>query len=135
MAMAPSRPRETARSLLLRDTFEEGCPSRSVLHLVTNRWSTLILAALTDGPHRFAALHRRVEGISQKMLSQNLKALVRAGLVDRSVKAAVPPQVTYQLTPLGEGLAQRLLALMQWIGEHTDDLIAAQQQHDARYPD
>jgi DNA-binding HxlR family transcriptional regulator len=129
--MTATKKRATARSLLLRDTFEEGCPSRSILYLVTNRWSTLILAALTDGPHRFAALHTRVEGVSQKMLSQNLKALVRAGLVDRSVKPSVPPQVTYSLTPTGDDLSQRLLSLMQWIGEHTDELIAAQQRHDA----
>jgi DNA-binding HxlR family transcriptional regulator len=103
--------------------------------LVTNRWSTLILAALTDGPHRFAALHTRVEGISQKMLSQNLKALVRAGLVDRSVKATVPPQVTYRLTSLGEDLSVRLLSLLQWIGGHTGELIEAQRRHDTRQID
>jgi DNA-binding HxlR family transcriptional regulator len=123
----------SARSLLLRDTFEDGCPTRSILHQVTNRWAALILAALTDGPHRFAALHTRIEGISQKMLSQNLKALVRAGLIARSVKATVPPQVTYSLTALGTEMTVPLLTLMQWIGEHTHELIAAQRHYDAQH--
>jgi DNA-binding HxlR family transcriptional regulator len=133
MIMATANDIPGARSLLLRDTFEEGCPTRSILHQVTNRWSALILAALTDEPHRFAALHTRIEGISQKMLSQNLKALVRAGLVDRSVKATVPPQVTYSLTALGTDMTVPLLMLMQWIGEHTHELIAAQRHHDAQH--
>lgn len=134
MAIPAPVPRTTSpgRSLLLRDTFEEGCPTRSILHQVTNRWSALILAALTDEPHRFAALHTRIEGIGQKMLSQNLKALVRAGLVDRSVKATVPPQVTYRLTALGTEMSVPLLTLMQWIGEHTHELIVAQRHYDAQ---
>ena len=67
------------------------------------------------------------------MLSQNLKALVRAGLVDRSVKATVPPQVTYSLTALGIEMTMPLLMLMQWIGEHTHELIAAQRRYDAHH--
>lgn len=123
--------RETARTLLANDTFEEGCPTRGILDQVTNRWSTLIVAALTDEPHRFAALHARIGGISQKMLSQNLKALTRAGLVDRAVKPTVPPQVTYSLTPLGEEMSAPLLRLVHWVGAHTDDLQAAQREYDA----
>ncbi|WP_205315367.1 winged helix-turn-helix transcriptional regulator [Nonomuraea lactucae] len=82
------------------------------------------------GPQRFSALHTKVAGISQKMLSHNLKSLVRAGLVARSVNPTVPPQVTYSLTPLGADLAEQLCALIHWFGAHTGELFAAQSSCD-----
>ena len=120
----------TALALLANDTFEANCPSRKILEQVTSRWGTLVLAALVEGPHRFAALHEKVAGISEKMLSQTLKQLVRAGLVDRSVRETVPPQVTYSLTVLGSDLATPLCQLIHWIGSHTDELLAAQSDYD-----
>lgn len=120
----------TALALLANDTFDENCPSRKILEQVTSRWGTLLLAALVEGPHRFAALRDKVSGISEKMLSQTLKQLVRAGLVARSVEPTVPPQVTYALTELGSDLATPLCQLIHWIGQHTDDLLAAQRQYD-----
>ncbi|GGP79584.1 winged helix-turn-helix transcriptional regulator [Saccharothrix coeruleofusca] len=119
----------TARTLLAADTFEQNCPTRAVLDHVTNRWATLILAALTAGPHRFSALQSRVAGISHKMLSQNLKTLVAYGLVDRSVEPTVPPRVTYRLTGLGEELTEPLCALIHWIGRHTEQLLTARAEH------
>lgn len=121
-----------ARTLLAADTFERDCPTRAVMDQVTSRWATLILAALTDGPQRFSALQSRIGGISQKMLSQNLKVLVRNGLVDRSVEATVPPQVTYTLTALGTDLTGPLCALIHWFGRHAGQLTRAQAEHDAR---
>lgn len=97
---------------------------------VTGRWGALIIAALVPGPLRFSALHQRIEGISQKMLSQYLKSLVRYGLVERLVEPTVPPQVTYLLTPLGLSLAQQLCTLLGWFSSHTPDLEAARQRHD-----
>ncbi|MFD5885868.1 winged helix-turn-helix transcriptional regulator [Streptomyces sp. NPDC060334] len=84
------------------------------------------------GPHRFAQLHARVGGISQKMLSQNLKALARAGLVARHVAPTTPPQVTYSLTELGVSLAGPLTDLIRWFGEHGDELLAAQKHYDSQ---
>ena len=111
--------------------FGRACPTRGILDQVTNRWATLILMALSGGPLRFSALAARVEGISEKMLSQNLKALVRAGLVDRTVEATIPPQVTYTLTALGTDLTPMLYQLIHWIREHTDQLLGAQAGFDA----
>lgn len=122
----------TANRLLANDTFDSRCPFRPVMDQVTSRWSTLIVAALLIGPHRFSALHTRVGGISQKMLSQNLKALVRAGLVDRHVEPTVPPQVTYSLTELGGSLAGPLTDLLSWFGRHRDELAGAQSDYDSR---
>ncbi|MER6443273.1 helix-turn-helix domain-containing protein [Streptomyces sp. NPDC001185] len=125
---------QTALALLTNDTFEANCPSRKILDQVTSRWGTLVLAALVSGPHRFAALRDKVAGISEKMLSQTLKQLVRAGLVDRSVEPTVPPQVTYSLSPLGSDLATPLCQLVHWIGQHTDELLTAQRAYDDTRP-
>lgn len=122
--------RQTALALLANDTFEENCPSRKILDHVTSRWGTLVLAALVESPHRFAALRDKVAGISEKMLAQTLKQLVRHGLVDRHVEPTVPPRVTYSLTTLGSELATPLCQLIHWIGQHTDDLLAAQHAYD-----
>src|SRR5215469_6670136 len=102
----------TASRLLAFDTFDQKCALRPIMDRTTSRWSTLIVAALIAGPHRFAQLHARVGGISQKMLSQNLKAPTRAGLVDREVAPTIPPQVTYSLTELGVSLAGPLTELI-----------------------
>ncbi|GAB7040511.1 MULTISPECIES: winged helix-turn-helix transcriptional regulator [Catenuloplanes] len=129
--MAVSEQLRSAYRLLAGDTFDNRCPSRPIMDQVTTRWGTLIIAALITGPHRFSALHRTVGGISQKMLSQNLRALVRHGLVARDVEPTVPPQVTYRLTGLGEGLAEPLCAMMIWFGSNTDAMIEARERHDA----
>ena len=121
---------EIAQTLLAADTFSRDCPSRAVMDQTTNRWATLILAALINGPHRFFELRDRVDGISQKMLSQNLKALVRAGVVHRAVESTIPPQVTYSLTDLGVSLAAPLCELIHWFGEHTPELLQAQARYD-----
>ncbi|MBP0455721.1 helix-turn-helix transcriptional regulator [Kitasatospora sp. RG8] len=123
---------ETAARLLAHDTFDNKCALRPIMDQATSRWATLIISALIAGPHRFAQLHQRVGGISQKMLSQNLKALARAGLVDRHVAPTNPPQVTYSLTELGVSLAGPLTDLIQWFGRHGDELLAAQEHYDSR---
>jgi DNA-binding HxlR family transcriptional regulator len=130
--MAVSEQLQSAYRLLAGDTFDSRCPSRPIVDQVTTRWGTLVVAALVTGPHRFSQLHQRVGGISQKMLSQNLKSLVRAGLVHRHVEPATPPQVTYSLTALGESLAEPLCALLVWFGAHTDELLEAQRRHDGQ---
>lgn len=122
----------TAARLLVHDTFDNRCPLRPIMDQTTSRWATLIIAALVAGPHRFAQLHTRVGGISQKMLSQNLKALTRAGLVAREVAPTNPPQVTYSLTDLGVSLAGPLTDLIRWFGGHGEELLAAQERYDGR---
>jgi len=122
--MATAKQRRTAQKLLADDTFPDNCPTRAVLDRITTRWSTLILAALVLEPHRFAELRRRVEGISEKMLSQNLKTLVEYGLVHREVEPTIPPKVTYSLTPLGDDFAVTLCELINWVGRHAEDLLA-----------
>jgi DNA-binding HxlR family transcriptional regulator len=79
---------------------------------------------------RFYLLRDRIGGISEKMLSQNLRTFVRDGLVAREVEPTVPPQVTYSLTPLGQELAGTLGLLVQWVTRRMGDITAAREQHD-----
>lgn len=89
------------KGVAMSDAFTADCPARTVLNHVSSRWGVLILASLQEGPMRFYVLRDRIGGISEKMLSQNLRVFVRDGLIAREVEATVPPQVTYSLTPWG----------------------------------
>ncbi|WP_411081518.1 winged helix-turn-helix transcriptional regulator [Streptomyces sp. cmx-18-6] len=116
----------------MSDAFTADCPARTVLNHVSSRWGVLILAALQDGPMRFYVLRDRIGGISEKMLSQNLRVFVRDGLIAREVEPTVPPQVTYSLTPLGRELSVTLSGLVDWVTHRIDDILAAREQHDDR---
>lgn len=96
---------------LVADVFARDCDSRAAFEVVTSKWASLALLALGEGSYRFNALRRRVQGVSEKMLSQTLQALERDGMVTRDVVTTIPPRVEYALTPLGEGVAQKLRAL------------------------
>ena len=129
--MARASELSTASTLLGDENHDPNCPiSRAIMDQVTTRWGTLIVAALIHGPHRFSELRTRVDGISQKMLSHNLKTLVRSGLVHRDVAPTVPPQVTYSLTPLGVSLATPLTELIHWFGQNSSQILTAQARHD-----
>ncbi|WP_307801904.1 winged helix-turn-helix transcriptional regulator [Actinomadura violacea] len=113
------------------DVFRQDCPARVVLDHVTRRWGVLVLTALNSSDLRFYELRDRIEGVSEKMLSQTLRTLVRDGLVLRTVEPTVPPSVTYGLTPLGRGVTASLSALTGWIRDHAPAIIAAQRAYDA----
>ncbi len=95
------------------DVFARNCTSRPVLQNVAGRWGTLALVALREGPYRFSALRRRVDGVSERMLSQTLQALERDGMVHREVLETIPPRVEYTLTELGAEVAAHLEALIR----------------------
>ncbi|WP_369233018.1 winged helix-turn-helix transcriptional regulator [Streptomyces sp. R21] len=112
------------------DVFARSCPSRGTLEHVTGRWGALTLGALHDGSFRFNELRRRVDGVSEKMLSQTLHALERDGLVHREAQPTNPPRVDYRLTPLGEEIAERLLGLIRFVEGRMDDVLAARESYD-----
>jgi DNA-binding HxlR family transcriptional regulator len=114
------------------DVFDESCPSRRALTLVSDRWSLLVLAAVANGISRNGALRRRVGGISQKMLTQTLRELERHGLVARTVFPEVPPRVEYALTDLGSTLYPHLQALCEWSMGHIEAVEEARRRYDAR---
>ncbi|MET9549636.1 MULTISPECIES: helix-turn-helix domain-containing protein [unclassified Streptomyces] len=113
------------------DVFSRHCPSRGTLEHVTGRWGALTLGALHDGTFRFNELRRRVDGVSEKMLSQTLHALERDGLVRRDAQPTNPPRVDYQLTPLGREIAERLLTLIRFVESRQDDVLRARERYDA----
>ncbi|WP_399930185.1 winged helix-turn-helix transcriptional regulator [Streptomyces kanamyceticus] len=113
------------------DVFSRHCPSRGTLEHVTGRWGALTLGALHDGTFRFNELRRRVDGVSEKMLSQTLHALERDGLVRRDAQPTNPPRVDYQLTPLGREIAERLLTLIRFVESRQDDVLRARECYDA----
>ncbi|MFB7594501.1 winged helix-turn-helix transcriptional regulator [Streptomyces sp. NPDC056160] len=114
------------------NVFARLCPSRGTLEHVTGRWGALTLGALHQGSLRFNELRRRVDGVSEKMLSQTLQALERDGLVHREAQPTNPPRVDYELTPLGREVAGRLLDLIHCVEDRMDEVLAAREAYDAR---
>ncbi|MFI6431468.1 winged helix-turn-helix transcriptional regulator [Rhodococcus oryzae] len=130
---APDLPRPAdADPSLESDVFARGCTSRPVLQDITGRWGTLALAALAEGPFRFSALRRRVDGVSERMLSQTLQALERDGLVLREVQGTIPPKVEYSLTDLGAEVAAQLTSLIHLVETRMPTITEAQAHYDAR---
>jgi DNA-binding HxlR family transcriptional regulator len=105
--------------------FARDCTSRAAFDDVTSRWASLALLALGEGGYRFNALRRRVEGVSEKMLSQTLQTLERDGMVSREVVTAIPPRVEYTLTPLGERVAAHLRGLADLLEASAGDVEVA----------
>jgi len=108
----------------LGNVLAADCPSRPVLQHLTNRWGTLVMVALSTGPHRFAELRRKVGGVSERMLSQTLKDLEADGFVLRTAHRVVPPHVDYELTPLGQQAARHVVALASWIEGALPEILA-----------
>jgi DNA-binding HxlR family transcriptional regulator len=98
------------------------CPTRKVLDLIADKWTTLIIYLLADGTKRYGELQKQIDGISQKMLTQTLRKLEEDGLVKRTVFPVVPPRTEYELTPLGQTLIEPLSALCKWATDHMTDL-------------
>lgn len=109
---------------------DEHCPIRNVVAHIGDKWSMLIVFSLVDGPDRFNSLKSRVEGISQRMLTQTLRDLERDGYVLRTVYPQVPVKVEYQLTDLGKGLANKAWGLVSWADDHLQEVYAARQDYD-----
>lgn len=112
------------------DALDALCPTRQVLDRIGDKWAVLILIQLESGVLRFNELRRRIEGISQKMLSQTLRSLERDGLVARRVFPTVPVTVEYSPTPLGRTLAATVHQLTLWAETHIAEIQEAQRRYD-----
>lgn len=108
------------------------CPSRTSLARIANKWTALIVIALSNGPMRFGLLRQTVDGISAKVLTSTLRELERDGIVLRRSYPAIPPHVEYELSPLGHTLKEPLHALGSWAEEHYSDVAQAREEYDAR---
>ncbi|MFH8974991.1 winged helix-turn-helix transcriptional regulator [Streptomyces sp. NPDC017890] len=126
------------------NAFLAVCPSRQLLDRISDKWVVLILCALGgDTPEqpgashvpkamRYSELARLLAGVSQKMLTQNLRALERDGLLTRTVTPTVPVTVTYGLTDLGLSLHHLTRGLRQWAQTHMEQVLTHRESHDAR---
>lgn len=121
-----------AEARIAYDAYLEACPSRQLLGRLSDKWTTLVINALADGPHRYAELARTIAGISQKMLTQTLRSLERDGLITRTVTPAVPIRVDYELTAIGRELLTVLSAVKAWSERHIEQVLDAREAYDAK---
>lgn len=105
------------------NVYAESCPCRALLDLISNKWSALIIGVLDDHDAvRFSHLQAALPGVGSKMLTQTLRRLEAASLVERTVYAEVPPRVEYTLTELGRSAAVPLGRIRAWAEEHIDQV-------------
>ena len=103
---------------------------RQAIGLIADKWTVMVVHTLAQGTRRYSELQRAIGGVSQKVLTQNLRTLERNGLVERVVHPVVPPRVEYSLTPLGETLTDLLGALCTWAEDHFAEVEAARARYD-----
>ncbi|WP_244961533.1 winged helix-turn-helix transcriptional regulator [Clavibacter zhangzhiyongii] len=106
------------------------CPSRTSLARIANKWTAMIVIALSNGPLRFGALKDAVGGISGKVLADTLRDLRRDGILTRTSYDEMPPRVEYELTPLGLTLRAPLTALGEWAERHIREVLDARSAYD-----
>lgn len=99
-----------------------GLPVERTLGILSGRWKAVILHVLSVGPQRTCDLEKRIVGVSQKVLIQQLRALEEHGLVSRQPVAGDPQGIAYQLTALGESLRPVLESLIEWGAHHAKEL-------------
>jgi DNA-binding HxlR family transcriptional regulator len=121
-----------AKTVPAYNVYSQDCPTRTVLDIVADKWTSLLIVALVPGTKRFQQLKREIGGITQKMLTQTLRSLERNGLVERRAYATVPPRVEYTLTRLGHTLSEWLEALQDWSVAHVEEILRARKLMDAR---
>lgn len=123
---SPGHLHETARG----DVYARDCPTRQLLDRIGDKWSVLILLLLGEEEMRFSRLKHRIDGVSQKMLSQTLRSLERDGLLTRHPVATVPVTVSYRITPLGRELLGALNQMIDWAETRMRDVAVAQARFD-----
>jgi DNA-binding HxlR family transcriptional regulator len=106
------------------------CPTRQLLDRISDKWVVLVLSLLEDGPKRFSVLKRAIDGISQKMLSQTLRALEQDGFLTRRAFPTVPVTVEYELTALGRSLNLALAPMIEWAIANMNRVLRARENYE-----
>lgn len=101
------------------------CPVATTLMLIGNKWKIFIIQQLMDKPFRFSELRRAIPGISEKVLTDNLRALEKDGLITRTVFPEIPPHTEYALSDLGETMRPIIESMATW-GTGYQNLVCAQ---------
>ncbi len=108
----------------------EPCPMGEVLDQISGKWAIGIISAAAEGPIRFTELERRVEGISRRMLTLNLRKLERDGLLVRTVYPTVPPRVEYEVTEIARELHDTFRLLIDWAKRNGAAISEARERYD-----
>ncbi|MDX3752576.1 helix-turn-helix domain-containing protein [Streptomyces sp. AK08-02] len=115
----------TQRPPLPPDLFDELCPSPLLPFRFGDKWASMVLYCLDDGPRRFSELRVPLGRVTPKSLTKSLRDLERNGFVSRTVHADPKLRVEYALTPLGRSVLEPLAASCRWATEHWDELLDA----------
>ena len=112
------------------EIFTLNCPTQQILDVIGNKWSVIVIYCLAYQTRRYKEIERKIEGISQKVLTQTLRKLQKNGLVKRTVYPSNPPQVEYSLTPLGETIVEPLSLLAEWSENNFPDIEKARMDNE-----
>jgi DNA-binding HxlR family transcriptional regulator len=107
----------------------------NILARIGDKWTVLVVRALSGGSMRYSEIRRLVDGISQRMLTLTLKGLEQDGLVKRTMFPTIPPRVDYELTELGQKLTVALQGLYDFATAHRHEMLAARERFAAKDPD
>lgn len=118
--------KSAARGAAIGNVYQPECPAQRALEAIASKWAVLILHSLLESPLRFNALQRKLPGISQKVLTEQLRRLERFGIISRAVHPTVPPSVEYSLTAAGRELKGALGSLCEWSNKHAAILLAGE---------
>lgn len=111
--------------------YKADCPSRVILDQIADKWSMMVLAVLSE-PRRFNAIKRRLDGVTQRVLTQTLRKLERNGMVTRRVLGGRVLGVEYGLTPLGRSLQGPFSILFDWTVKNIEEICDHQRSYDSR---
>ena len=106
----------------------------NVLDRIGDKWTIMVVGALSDGPMRFNAMMRKIGGVSHRMLTLTLRGLERDGMVLRTAYPTIPPKVEYELTALGRSLIVPLMTVLEWVESHSGEIEMARRAFDAGEP-
>ena len=104
------------------DAYSASCPTRQVLDHIANKWTVLIIDSLAGGTLRYGEIRDRINGVSQKMLTQTLRMLEADGFVQRTAYPTIPPRVEYELTDLGLRLREPITQIRRWAEENINEI-------------
>lgn len=113
--------------------FRSDCSSRPILDQIADKWSMMVMAVL-ENPRRFNEIKRRLDGVTQRVLTQTLRRLERNGMIERRVLPTSPVGVEYSLTTLGASLREPFEHLYSWTVAHADEITRQQARYDRELP-
>ena len=113
------------------NVFDPNCPTRALLNRIGDKWTVLVVSALSDGPLHFGELKRAIGGVAPKVLTSVLRSLERDGIITRRVYTASPIRVEYDLTALGSSLLTAVEYLREWAEENMTKVAKAHVRYGA----